>query len=190
MNKIAQKFTIVFTSLVLSGFVGMFAEDKMDSRNELPTAGQIEEAAKVPAKKEDLGKTLLSVFADKNQPAKKRIECALTLGKLKYLPAIPKLIELIELQDPEAVNLEPPLIEDRYPCIRALANYGEEGVPSIVEAYAKEDNGTRQRLLRTVIRVGKTRDAAITLAKKLLSEKTDDRAKARLKALVDNLMKP
>jgi len=190
MNKTIQTFITVFISFVLSGQMRAFAEDMMSSRETVPTTKEIEEAAKDPAKKEEYGKVLLSIFVDKHEPLKKKIECALALGRLKYLPAIPRLIEFIELQHPIGTIFSESAIEIQYPCVRALADYGEAAASSIVEAYAKEENKTRQRLLRAVVRIGKTHKAAIAFAEKLLSEKADDTTQARLKALVDNLMKP
>jgi len=107
------------------------------------------EAERLTAKRDELGKALLHVLLDVNQSRWSRGQAARALGKLRYRAAIPRLIEHIGLEDwPSSKwEKEPSPIEEGYPCIAALMDFGLEAVPQLLDAYLAERNELRRTLL-------------------------------------------
>jgi HEAT repeat protein len=147
---------------------------------------------------ERAGETLLANLNDATLPGKDRSACALALGKLRYTPAIPRLIELITLEGPKddplarlQVDAElPPLpasILEIYPCAQALVGYGELALPQVTKAYLKESNlGIQQALLAAVLLHGNTKSNRVYL-QGLLMENPSFRCRMKLLELLPKL---
>lgn len=112
--------------------------------------------------------THVLTLGDKNQPTKRRVQCARILAELKYAPAIPELIENITLTDPDVTVSDDgtPLV-----CMIALQEFEVAAVPQIVVAYLDEpdpvpnisrNEDTRRMLLLMVIGGGRTSRVATT----------------------------
>ncbi len=121
---------------------------------------------------DEVGPRLMKLLADEKRPKvirlyplENRHEAAIWLGKLRYQPAIPMLIQYIHTEGPAYDN------GPTYPCSEALQMYGDAAVPSLVDAYMVVDNiGTdRARCLLSAI-AHKSMPTAWTYAKGLAAE--------------------
>jgi|GEM_PF-6846686 len=150
---------------------------------------QIKQADQIAQNQEQIGKNLLAVLSDEKSPEKLKVECAVALGKLRYTPALPKLIELLEVvrsrQGRSATDIE--LI---YPCFSALKDYETAAVPSLVEAYIRETGKKRESLLWFAMRNEKSKKTAIIYAKGLMTDEKDEKIKAKLTLLIASLESP
>jgi hypothetical protein len=125
------------------------------------------------------------------QAVKIKLDCAAALGRLRYEPAIPKLIGMIDVRDPTA-EYSDVTIERGLPCVGALAAYGNAAVPQLVRAYVSEATRSREDPLthgrsgaiRMAIRVGGTEEVAATYARGLAVERAEKNVKRLLDALV------
>ena len=62
-------------------------------------------AERVTSERDTVGITLINILGNERRPGKERDQAALTLGKMRYTPAIPMLIEHITLvKDQEAFS--------------------------------------------------------------------------------------
>jgi hypothetical protein len=127
------------------------AKGQLPNKDEArPSLGETLQAGSQAAiDKERAGEALLLVLKDEKRPARDRLACALALGRLRYTPAIPQLIQLIELgvADEEATRLRaqgPLSVFELFPCRQALLDFGELAVPALLAAYLKV-NGCRER---------------------------------------------
>src|SRR5262245_16559411 len=101
--------------------------------SEPPVPSLFTRTEKLITEREQLGDELIKVVENSDQPIKYRHQAMLLLGWMQYAPAIPILIEHIQLSDPDYVSSEPrPDLE--YPAIQALADFGNSAVPQILEA--------------------------------------------------------
>src|SRR5436309_1359633 len=134
LNCLLFGLTMVMAALVVYQAVGQPPPktEAPPSLNEILQAGR-----QASIDSERAGRTLLEQLGNSKLTDKERVACARTLGKLHYLPAIPKLLELIddfaeEVDDPAKrdgmVALAPSL---NYPCRTALADYGELALPTV-----------------------------------------------------------
>ena len=73
-----------------------------------------------------VGPKLLRIIADEKRPKAVRAQAARWLGKLRYAPAIPTLIQNIELIDPDGPAADGP----DFPCQESLQKFGDAAVPS------------------------------------------------------------
>lgn len=179
-----------FLPLLLGGYASLASEAKKDEfRGVQKIEEQVKDSEKVDREMLELGANLLQAFCDKDYKAALRLKAALALGRLRYLPAIPKLIDEISFTDPYNISSEPPKIEEEYPSIRALAYYGVAAVPNVVEAIAREKDGATRARLWFVIHLGKTSELAITYAKGMEAETTEEEAKRRIRDLIESLKK-
>jgi len=103
---------------------------------------------------------LVRVLKDRGQPLAKRAEAARELGRIKYLPAIPVLLDQIALPEPQSAV--PPslssLTDDPFddldrkgPCIDALKAYGREAILPAVRRYLASRAAAHRDYLRTVL---------------------------------------
>ena len=114
------------------------------------------------------GAKLITILIDVKRPKSVREDAARWLGKLRYTPAIPALIQHITLYDPDGPAEDGPV----FPCRDALQMYGDAAVPLLVDAYMKADYepGTdRERCLVGAI-ARKSMPVAWTYAKGLAAE--------------------
>jgi hypothetical protein len=166
-------------------------------KNEAPrTLNEILQAGRQAAIDSDrAGRALLEQLGNAKLTDKERGACAHALGKLHYLPAIPKLLELIKdfpegVEDPSKQSgmvALPPSVE--YPCMSALADYGELALPAVTDAYLKTDD-EKQRvniaILLEDIRHGKRNKIYL---QGLLLETQDHRSTMRLLHLIEDLQR-
>jgi hypothetical protein len=139
----------------------------------------IEQTPNILADRDSLGKKLHEWLLDDKIHLTLRLDCAKSLGKLKHSPAITDLIKLIDLRNlfgrPNDIS-----IENTDPCVVALASYGIEAMPQIVEAYFRERDENRLSLLRMALHLGKTNREAAIYAQGLVGRKTDRETQNKL----------
>jgi hypothetical protein len=150
----------------------------------------LREAEELAQRADELGPALVQGLANPSNPNKARVRCARLLGKMRYTPAVPKLIEFIELIDEE--ENRKPNIEGRhagqvYPCAAALNALGAAAVPHVVEAYLAEPNDRRARLLKAALywRVGgEPYKAATVYAQGVIAERGNAAMRKRTRDLL------
>ena len=138
---------------------------------------------------EAIGPKLVALLDDEKRPVAQRIEAATWLGRLRYAPAIPTLIQHIQLYDPEM----PIDAGSDFPCQDALIDFGDAAVPSLVDAYmAVNERGEERvdvsRLNHLWMAIAqKSRPAAWTYAKGLeaTNPHPDQKFKLRMEYLLD-----
>jgi hypothetical protein len=146
---------------------------------------------------ERTGERLLAQLNDEKLPTKDRAACALALGKLRYAPAIPRLLEFIMLDIPsdDPVNhitkgtqfltlLSKPL--DNTAFARALVDYGELALPAVLHAYLEENHTERRAILGRVLLQGNTKSTRVYL-QGLLMENPDFTSRVELLELLPKL---
>jgi hypothetical protein len=89
-------------------------------------------AERIAKERDDLGEKLRFLLADREAPVEERLRAAEALGALRYLPAIPTLIQYIDLELPVVGEFREP------PPARALRDFGEAAVLELVRAYLAE----------------------------------------------------
>ncbi len=182
-------------ALMLVAVAVYHAEGQQRDKEEEPKSVK-EALAAVPkavAERERLGRVLLAGLSDEKRPAKQRVDCALALGKLRHAPAIPKLIELINLDNElrgdfhgkEIVTELPPFL-DMFPSTRALVDYGVLALPALAEAYVTEDDEGHTLSLACALLKDKEKRSKIYL-QGLFMERPDRRSKLRVLKLVSEL---
>lgn len=146
------------------------------------------EAQELALGRERIGKRLMAVVADPEQPVVERQEAARLLGKLQYAPAIEVLIRHVDLVDPLYFSSEP-RPDLQYPLMMALAAYGNAAVPQIVDHVASERNQLRRSLFFLCIHYhGKTTDVALRYLRGMKLEIEMDPMKTQnLESLEKNL---
>jgi hypothetical protein len=132
------------------------AEGRSEKADPKKVADALAAAEKLSAERDRLGGVLLAGLRDKTRPPEERAACALALSGLKYTPALPVLIELIDFEPateprPKPIFAEPPSPLETFPCMRALVEYGDLAVPAVVDAYLKENRKVPKLSLTCVL---------------------------------------
>jgi HEAT repeat protein len=163
-----------------------YADEPTDPKHDAKLDALIAQSTKSARESEEFAKKLLQILTNKEQPLKDRLAAARALGKLQYAPAIPKLIENIDLEDPETLIFDDKgrrKYRNSTPTVNALGNMGLAAIPKLVEAALVTEEGSdrRVRFLEAIRRTNHCREAA--LYAQGLAFDTDD-AKARKEAAV------
>jgi hypothetical protein len=160
----------------------------------LPSLNEILQAGRQAAiDSERAGRALLAQLDNPKLSKKERRACALALGKLRYVPAIPKLIELIDFEvdrdfGPQGGQVALSQLPDTWPCKEALRDYGELALPSLAEAYLKTDDKERQAHLASAFcNEEQFEKSNKTYAQGLLIDLQDYRSSVRLFQLLKKL---
>jgi HEAT repeat protein len=142
---------------------------------------------------ERAGQALLRPLDNPKLSKNERRACALALGKLRYVPAIPKLIELVDFEvdrdiGPQGGQVALTQLPDTWPCKEALRDYGELALPSLAEAYLKTDDKERQEHLASAFcNEEQFEKSNKTYAQGLLIDLQDYRSSVRLFHLLKKL---
>jgi len=132
-----------------------------------------------------IGKELLHDFSKSDEDSKLQIQRAMALAYLKYVPAIPEMINKLELQDSSTL-LNESAVDVVFPCVRALALYGDAAVPYVVEAYLIENSESRKGLLLNVIKIGGMKSKVQVYIREFVSSREGEITKARAKNLLQS----
>lgn len=127
---------------------------------------------------------LLRIIVDEKRPKSVRAHAARWLGKLRYVPAIPALIQNVELIDPDGPAEDGP----DFPCRDALQMFGDAAVPALVDAFmAVTGRGQdRENCLYMAI-TQKSRSTARTYAQGLAVQNTDAKFQKRIDYFLDKI---
>ena len=173
----------VFCCLAILGIVvltsGLWAQGP---QKKLPAPPEFAVANTVLKSLDDVGSKLIDILADAKRPKAIRLEAAEWLGKLRYAPAIPKLIQYVDLVDTAQFTSDGP----EYPCRDALQMMGDAAVPSLVDAFLKTDSQRLELCLFTGI-ARKSQPAARTYAKGLATQNPAPEIQERVRILLDDI---
>jgi HEAT repeat protein len=189
--------------LALVPSVVSYAFGQPPVRSEAPVllSELVQAAGQAALESERLGTALLAKLNDEKLPNEDRVSCAFALGKLRYKPAIPRLIHFIMLEGRDNDPLYPlkedqdlaPLVAavlNHYPCARALTDYGELALPEVASDYLtfrKEDKRARRdAVLAVVLLSGNTKRTRVYL-QGLLMENPDYNSRMKLLQLLPQL---
>lgn len=145
-------------------------------------------ARRLLGERETMERDLVDILSNEKWPAKQRLQAAHALGRLRSFPAVPVLIRLIDLKDPEGLISEAS-VGALYPCAAALAHFGLAAVPQVVDAYLQENSEVRVRLFVIAIRMGGIRDKAAVYVRGLAAEKRHDARTAKVETLLKELLR-
>jgi hypothetical protein len=181
--------------VVMAVLVAYQAGGQPPARSEAPRSlNEILQAGSQAAIDSDrAGRAILEQLENTKLSDKERASCARALGKLHYLPAIPKLLELMDsfieaVDDPSKragiVGLVPSV---DYPCMSALTDYGELALPAVVEDFLKTDDKNRLLSIQILLDYKQNRKRNKIYLQGLLMETQDYRSKTRLLELIAHL---
>lgn len=185
----AALLVLFVTACLLIAWSGRGDQAATAGKNELQFVHNLLQTAKRCAEtREQAGKALLAILGDEKQPTSVRGECARALGKLRYRPAITKLIELIDLEDHRTKGFaEIPHPKEFLPCWAALSDYGMDALPAVVEACVAEKNERRRLSLGVLLHDGGVAKEASIYAQGLAMDRGDQQTIDKVLVLIRDL---
>ncbi len=160
----------VILSVAVATTMSVNSEDVPDP----PDANEQKQVAKaellIPQYYDRVGERLTAILADEELPIRRRVQAAKRLGQIKYPPAIPILIQNIQLDDPDiqviSGNEGEPFVG-----INSLAQYGPAFVPAVIDAFLDETEKRRRQYFLSVILTGNQQRVATTYFAGLKAQK-------------------
>ncbi|MBX3321286.1 MAG: hypothetical protein KF688_14945 [Pirellulales bacterium] len=175
---------LAILSLVF-GSVASIAEDSSVSDARLNKIdGLLTNARELALQRNEMCGVLIAQLRDVNLSAPARIRCAEALASLNCNEAIAVLIEFIELTDPSAVRPERS-IENVYPCIPILAQYGDAAMPQLVKAWVATGDSRKRTMILMSLRHSTICSNAVAFAKGMAIHSVDKGTTASLNELAD-----
>ena len=94
-----------------------------------------------PEQFREVGPHLMQIVGDDRRPIKNRVQAAQLLGEIKYMPAIPILVDHIQLIEPEVFrrHWDNPFAYVK-PLVIALRRYGKDATPMLVDEWFERTN--------------------------------------------------
>ena len=105
------------------------------------TLSEVADAERVNSTRDVVGERLILILADERRHGKDRDQAAYWLGKMRYAPAIPTLIQHITLVKDQEVFSD----GHEYACKESLRMFGDEAVPGIVDAFIADQSTSQTR---------------------------------------------
>jgi hypothetical protein len=144
--------------------------------------------AVLPEQLHRVGKELMSVLGDPQQPVEDRIRAARLLGQMKYVLAMPLLIDNLSLEDPTANEV--PMTgadEPRHPCATALAEFRSCASILLAQRIAKAKSAEDVRQLKRGILDADAFRAVVTHLRGMAVEVQDEGRRAKLQDAIQIL---